>query len=941
TTVSGRPPELPGVEGMVGMFLNTLPVRIAVDAGTPLDAWLAAVQARAGEATRHEHVPLTDVRALAEVPAGRPLFETLFVLENHPAGDPLSGEAPSDPRLPEITGAEVGQRTNFALAVTAAPATEGLHLTATADAERLDERAVSRLLDGFETLLRQLTEGRAATAAELDPLTAEERALVVERLNATETAYPRDASIHRLFEAVAAAAPYSLALRNDAGTVTYAELNARANRIARRLAALGVAPGDRVGVSMERSPELIATLLAILKAGAAYVPLDPEYPAVRREMMRRDAGVILAVVADGDAGDGGFLSLARERAAIEAESPENLEIGGDPLALAYVVYTSGSTGTPKGAAVPHRAVVRLVRGQGYARFAPDEVFLQLAPVAFDASTWEIWGALLNGGSLAIHPAGPLGPRELGAFVSRHGVTSAWLTAGLFHQVVDAGAEGFAGVRRLLAGGDVLSPAHVRRGMELLPGTRIVNGYGPTEATTFTCCHAVTAGDAERGAVPIGSPVANTRAYVLDGEMRPVPPGAPGELFAGGDGLAWGYLGRPALTAEAFVPDPFSAGGRLYRTGDRVRWRQARACGSADEPGCPERYLLDFLGRIDRQAKIRGFRVEPGEVAAVLSRHPAVSAAAADVRVDAAGEKRLLAWAVPSADRHAGEGKGDADPAAVEQWEGLFDDLYAGTRGTEEGDETFDIVGWNSSYTGQPIPAEEMREWVDATVARIHALRPRRVLEIGVGTGLLLFRVAPDAERYVGTDVSARVLETLRARISRHGSHLPPVELLHRPAADFGGIGPGAFDTAILNSVSQYFPHAGYLAGVLEGACSALADGGALFVGDVRSLPTLGAFRAAVELAAADDAEPAAAVLRRARRAADEEEELVVDPAFFATVAARAGRGARAEVRVKRGRHANELTRHRYDVVLTVGGGDAPPPAPAVHWREVASLDALR
>ncbi|HSU14717.1 non-ribosomal peptide synthase/polyketide synthase [Longimicrobium sp.] len=1009
TTVSGRPPELPGVEGMVGMFLNTLPVRIPVDGDAPVDAWLAAVQDRAGEATRHEHVPLTDIRAWTELPAGAPLFETLFVLENHPAGDPLSGEGPEDPRIPYFTTEAVGQRTNFALAVTVTPAPHGLVLTATSDAARLDDAAAARLLAGFESILRQIAAGDARTVGDLDPLTEAERALVLRDLNATETEYPRDLSIHRLFEHVAAARPDAVALRTDAGTVTYGELNARANRLARRLIALGVAPESRVGVAMERSPELIAALLAILKAGGAYVPLDPGYPRARLEMMRRDAGVSVVIAAgDGDRGDWGdarVLSLATARAGIEAEAADDLPVDGDPLSIAYVVYTSGSTGTPKGAAVPHRAVVRLVRGQTYARFAADEVFLQLAPVAFDASTWEIWGALLNGGAVAIHPAGPADPRELGAFVRRHGVTSAWLTAGLFHQVVDAGAEGFAGVRHLLAGGDVLSPAHVRRAMELLPETRIVDGYGPTEATTFTCCHAVSAEDAERGAIPIGAPIANTRVYVVDARLRPVPPGAPGELLIAGDGLARGYLGRPALTAEKFVPDPFGTGGRLYRTGDLVRWTEVRECVSAEVRKCgsenpalphptraladaghadpvpspvgsgggtgeerarertsdgeeahgdssrdeptlalshPRTFALQFLGRIDQQVKIRGFRVEPGEVEAVLAHHPAVAGAAVDVRADASGEKRLVAWIVPAA--HL-ESAAYGDPgAAVHQWEGLFDDLYAGSRGTEDGGETFDIVGWNCSYTGQPITAAEMHEWADATVARILALGPRRVLEIGVGTGLLLFRIAPDAESYTGTDVSAQVLETLRGRIARNeeGMHLPPVTLLHREAADFSGLEPRAFDTAILNSVSQYFPGAEYLARVVQGVAEALGDGGSFFIGDVRALPTLPAFRAAVELGRADADEPAHDVLRRARHAADEEEELVVDPDFFAAVAATIGRGARAEARVKRGRHHNELTRHRYDVVLTVARGDAPAAAPSIDWRaDGLSLDSLR
>jgi amino acid adenylation domain-containing protein len=939
TTVSGRPAELAGVEGMVGMFLNTLPVRIPVDPSKPIDHWLAEVQDRAGQATRHEHVPLTDVRGWAPVPSGRPLFETLFVLENHPAGDPLSGEGPDDSRVPQITGADVGQRTNFALAVTAAPTPDGLVLTATTDAARLSQEATARLLAGYESILRQLAGGSAPTAADLDPLTPEERERVVHRWNATAVEYPREAAVHRLFEQVAAEHADAVALRTDGGTVAYGELNARANRLARHLRALGVGVESRVGVAMERSPELIVALLAILKAGAAYVPLDPEYPPARLAMMRRDSGVALVLVAEAAGSDGSWmddarvLSPAAEREAIGRESAENLDVSADALGLAYVVYTSGSTGTPKGAAVPHRAVVRLVRGQQYARLGPGEVFLQLAPVAFDASTLEIWGPLLNGGSVAIHPAGVAGPGELGAFIRRHGVTTTWLTTGLFHQVVDAGAEGFEGVRQVLTGGDVVSRAHVLRAMELMSGARLVNAYGPTEATTFTTFHAVDPGDAERGPLPIGVPLANTRVYVLDERLRPVPPGAPGELFVGGDGLARGYLGRPALTAERFVPDPFSAepGARLYRTGDRVRWN--------------ERGEGEFLGRTDQQVKIRGFRVEPGEVEALLAHHPSVALAAVDVRTDAAGGKRLVAYVVPadppSEGEHDAAAADDESPTVVAEWERVFDEMYSESRGTEDGDETFDIAGWNSSYTGQPIPASEMREWVCATVARVRSLNPRRVLEIGVGSGLLLFRVGPGAETYTGTDISGRVLRKLRDRIDRSPLHLAPVTLLQREAADFGGLDHHAFDTVILNSVSQYFPGADYLARVVGGALDALADSGSLFVGDVRSLPTLAAFRAGVELERAGDDEPAAEVLRRARRAVAEEEELVVDPAFFPAIATEVGRSTFAEVRVKRGRWHNELTRHRYDVVLRIGSAEAPPPAPAVEWTDGPTLDALR
>src|SRR6185369_11982102 len=435
--------------------------------------------------------------------------------------------------------------------------------------------------------------------AELPLLSAAERRQLVTGWNDSRTAYPREATIQELFEAQVKAAPEAPALVEGETVWSYGELNARANRLAHHLRRLGVGPEVRVGVCLERSAELIATLLGILKAGGAYVPLDPSYPAERLRFLRHDSGVRLLVsrevlAAELGAGEIPILCWDRDGGVLARQSAENPAPSGGAGNLAYVMYTSGSTGLPKGVAVAHRSVVRLVRETDYVRFGPGEIFLHLAPASFDASTFEIWGALLNGARLAVLPGRVPSLDELGAALGRHGVTTLWLTAGLFHQMVDERLPALAGVRQLLAGGDVLSPAHVRRVLAELPGCTLINGYGPTENTTFTCCHAAIilrepgeAGDT----VPIGRPIANTRAYLVDRALQPVPVGVPGELFAGGDGLARGYLGRPGLTAERFVPDPFAAetgepGGRLYRTGDLAR---RRADGD-----------IEFLGRIDQQ-----------------------------------------------------------------------------------------------------------------------------------------------------------------------------------------------------------------------------------------------------------------------------------------------------------------------------------------------------
>ena len=484
--------------------------------------------------------------------------------------------------------------------------------------------------------------GRRLSALPL--LTDAERGRLLVEWNATASVYPRDALVHELFEAQADQTPGAVAVVYGDERLTYRELDRRANRLAHHLRELGVGPEVRVGVALERSVDLVVALLAVLKAGGAYLPLDPSYPARRLAFMLADAQVPVVVTEERlaerlSARDVRVVRLDADRRRIAAASPERVASGVGAEGLAYVSYTSGSTGSAKGVAVPHRAVVRLVRGTSYARLAPDEVFLQFAPVSFDASTFEIWGALLSGARLVVAPAGALSLAELGRTLREEQVTTLWLTAGLFRRMVDEQLDDLRGVRQLLAGGDVLSVPHVRRVLRELPECRLINGYGPTEATTFACCYPAAGPlSASRDSLPIGGPIANTRVYVLDPHLNPAPVGVPGELYIGGDGLARGYLDRPALTAERFVPDPFGAepGSRLYRTGDRVRWLPEGA--------------LEFLGRLDQQVKVRGYRIEPTEVEAALGEHPAVREAAVLAQEDPIGEKHLVAYVVPREDR---------------------------------------------------------------------------------------------------------------------------------------------------------------------------------------------------------------------------------------------------------------------------------------------------
>jgi amino acid adenylation domain-containing protein len=419
--------------------------------------------------------------------------------------------------------------------------------------------------------------------------------------------------------------------------LTYAGLDARAATLARRLTAAGVAHGSVVATYAERSIELIVGYLAVLRAGGAYLPLDPGHPRERLVAMLEDAGVHVLLTTRRHQ----RLALSGVTTLALLDEPVG-PVGAAPAARvqpddrAYVMFTSGSTGRPKGVAVPHRAIVRLVFGQRYARFGPAERVLHLARPVFDASTFEIWGALLHGGACVIHPPGVPTPATLRAIIGRSGATTALFTTSLFNTIVDEDPEALRGLTQIGIGGEPLSPQHAARAAAALPGVELFNGYGPTETTTFAACHPMPRPiDAGAGSVPIGRPIAGAEAYVLDAHGTPVPAGVPGELYIGGTGLAHGYINRPDLTAERFVPHPFRAdpGARLYRTGDVVRWR-------ADG-------LLEFIGRRDGQVKIRGVRVELGEVEAALRADPRVRDAAVVAVETAAGERRLVAYVVPA------------------------------------------------------------------------------------------------------------------------------------------------------------------------------------------------------------------------------------------------------------------------------------------------------
>ena len=454
------------------------------------------------------------------------------------------------------------------------------------------------------------------------------------------TEYPRDASLVSLFEQMAEQFPGRTAICFGRREISYSELNLRANRLANRLLRLGARPELLIGICAERSLEMIVGILAILKTGSAYVPFDAAYPRERIDFMIADTSVPIMLT------QRKFAHVVDVRSGMQSIWLDDVEPGADirdeqnpqdssnGSSLAYVMYTSGSTGRPKGVMVEQRSVTRLVCNTNYCSFGPDEVFLQLAPTSFDASTFEIWGALLHGAKLVVMPPQAPSLEEIGNHIREYGVTTLWLTAGLFHLFVDQRLEDLRPLRQLLAGGDLLSSPHVRKVLDSIPDITLINGYGPTENTTFTSCHVMHHGDAVASSVSIGRPISNSFVYLLDESLRPVAAGEVGELCAGGDGVARGYLNSPDLTGEKFPSNPFSdlLNGRLYRTGDLARW-------NADG-------TLEFLGRRDNQVKILGHRIELGEIETALAQHRAVKQTCVVAKADATGTKKLIAYYVP-------------------------------------------------------------------------------------------------------------------------------------------------------------------------------------------------------------------------------------------------------------------------------------------------------
>jgi len=917
--IAGRTDE--ALADLVGFFVNTWVLRATVTPAASFAEVLGQVRTKALAAYENQDAPfelLVELLNPVRSAAHHPLFQVTLAFQNN--------------ALPTVELAGVGlepypvsiatSRFDLFFNIADAPAGRPVNGFVEYATDLFDRFTVEAMVARLVRLLRQVVSEPDISVGAVDVLTADERDLVLRRWNDTAVAVDPAATLIGLFQTQAARTPDALAVICGDEVLPYRELDRRAGRLARVLASRGVGPDTVVAVALPRSVELLVAWIAVLKAGGAYLPIDPAYPPDRLAFILADAGPAIILTDSGTAETLPGNAIARLHVDTAETGTRVRTAAVRPQNLAYLIYTSGSTGAPKGVAVTHRNVANFVTG-AWALGAGERMLVH-SSVAFDASTYEIWPALCSGAALVIAGEQRSDPAEITRLIETRSVTRMFATPPLLWALLEH-VETLAGdplrtLTRVLSGGAEVTAGVVRALAAQHPDIVPMNGYGPTEATV--CVTAYDEAADVGGVVPIGTPLGNVRVYVLDSGLSPVPVGVAGELYVAGAQVARGYHGRAGLTASRFVADPFDTGGRLYRTGDVVRWNCAGQ--------------LEFAGRVDDQVKIRGFRVEPGEVENVLAQHPSVSQAVVVARETGTGGKQLVGYVV--ADRSGPVVGGDE---FVGQWQRVYDDLYshAGAAAPEFGG---DFGGWNSSYTGEAIPVEQMRGWRTATVERIRGLNPRRVLEIGVGSGLLLSQLAPECEEYWAADFSAAAIGSLRQQLDALDAEWADrVTLSVRTADDIDGLPEHYFDTVVLNSVVQYFPGQSYLRAVLERVRALLRPAGTVFVGDVRNFALLEEFATGVQLARNGGADPQA-LHDRVRRDIAAEQELLLAPEYFAGLCRGTGGFTAVDIQLERGDAVNELTLYRYDVVLhtsasaPVSVGDVPKTA----FRDPEWLEAL-
>jgi len=634
SVVSGRPPQVPDVESMVGLFINTQPVRVRAEAADSFAELCSKVQQASLEAAAYEFFPLFEAQGASSLK--NRLLDHVVAFENYPLSERLRDLSAQPDQALRFEEVQVYEQTGYDFNLVINPGDE-CRMTFLYNSNRYELSLMEGLEQSLLTLMTAVCAEPEAAVVSLGICAPQERQRILRQFNGNRCAYPDNRTVHGLFSEMAARYADKPALRWQDESMTYRELDGWSDTLATRMRKAGIGLGDTVALLAPRCPEMVAGLLAILKTGATYVPLDLANARERLAFIVEDAGIRFGCTLTALAAElpPGLLPIRLDEPADAAEladltaSGETSSGPGDPRRPACMMYTSGSTGQPKGCLISHRSIISLLHGPDYIDFGPQQVILPTCSPSFDASFFELFGALLHGGTIILaEPRALLDPDSLRATIARYGVSSMLLTTALFNVLCDRDPSLFGPLRELLIGGEAASPRHLRQARKANPELRIVNCYGPTENTTISTFHLVTEADEQLERVPIGRPLVNSTAYILDEALHLLPIGAIGELCVGGDGVSLGYYRRPELTAEKFVEDPFARGAKLYRTGDLARWLPD---GS-----------LDYIGRVDAMVKVRGYRIELGAIERAMSRLPGVEEATVQVRI-VGQEKQLCAY----------------------------------------------------------------------------------------------------------------------------------------------------------------------------------------------------------------------------------------------------------------------------------------------------------
>ncbi|HSH02516.1 MAG TPA: amino acid adenylation domain-containing protein, partial [Anaerolineae bacterium] len=918
------------IEALIGFFVNTLVMRVDIDSRQDFITLLGHTRTRALAAYDHQDMPFELL--VQELQPNRdlsyqPLFQVMFAFQNLP---PAKLELPG---LTIETVSKANDSAKFDLTWFLHESDDGLVGSLEYNTDLFTTATMERMIGHFQTLLAAIAANPQQPIATYNLLTPSELTHLQQWHAPPATQYDQTLTLPQLFNAQAALTPDATATIFNDTHLTYHQLHQQVNQLAHYLQSLGTSPEQRLGLAFANPQQMLIALLAILKTGATYVPLDPHFPPDRLSYIIEDAQLshILTATDTRDhlpATSTSVLLLDQLQPDITSQPTTNLNLNFPPQTLAYIIYTSGSTGRPKGVQIPHQAVHNFLNSMRHRlNITVVDTLLAITTISFDISVLELLLPLTVGAKVVLTTRDTAADgRRLQQLLRDHHITTMQATPASW-QLLLASQWAPSDHLKILCGGEAL-PRELAQQLIDHAGS-VYNMYGPTETTVWSAVGQVlpTSGEATSAVEPIGSPIDNTQLYILDPYLQPAPLGVPGDLYIGGHGLARGYWGRPALTATKFIPHPFSTepGARLYHTGDRARYLPSNR--------------IEFLGRSDFQIKLRGFRIELGEIEALLAEHDAVSQAAVTLHTLSPQDKRLIAYVVPQTEE---EPTNTADLTTTQQeqlthWRSIWSETYQQSDGATPFN--FNTIGWNSSYTGQPIPQPHMQEWLDHTIRRLRHLHPQNVLEIGCGTGMILFNLAPHCTSYHATDISASGLDYIQSQLD-HNPLPAEIHLNQQAAHQLDNFEPNSFDLIILNSVIQYFPTLTYLETVLTQAAALLKPNGHIFIGDVRHYALLDAFHTATKWAQLPADTPVAVLGRERERGREQEEELLVAPQFFTQLAASLPTLTHHWHQLKRGQHHNELTQFRYDVWL--GRAEPAPPAPPqwTAWASTHTLDTI-